>query len=198
MKLRSGVVAACVMVLTFGAVSATAENIGMAQQQAPNARAQQLTKMFMTMLGTWTGRYTYFDERQNKYVTGTGTLVFGTTPMPNVMTLDAITARPAGPPVHAFTTMVMQADGANWRQMAFTETGGRIQDKVITSYTYADDKNWTVDMLEVQQGLGAVSAVTVRMVVKNGKLDMRKFRKLEGGAPAAREFESLAEFDHIK
>ena len=189
--------ALCALLLLGTAVPSLSENIGMAQEQKPNARAQQLTRMFMTMLGRWKGRYTYFDERQNKYVTGTGTLVFGTTPMPNVMTLDAITMRPAGPPVHAFTTMAMQADGSSWRQMAFTESGGRIQDKVITGYSYADDRNWTVDMLEVQQGLGAVSAVTVRMVVKDGRLDMRKFRKLEGGAPAAREYESLAEFEHV-
>lgn len=175
-----------------------AENIGMAHEAKPNARSQQLTRMFMTMIGTWKGRYSYFDEQQGKYITGSGTLVFQTTPMPNVITLDANTERPSGPPVHAFSTMVVQADGASWRQMAFTEAGGRIQDKVITGYTYTDDNNWTVDLLEVQQGLGAVSAVTVTMVVKNGHLDMQKHRRLEGGAPASRAYESRAEFDHLK
>lgn len=188
---------AAAALLPLGSGPVAAENIGVAQQQQPNARAQALTHMFMTMLGTWKGSYTYYDERAGAYVTGTGTLVFGTTPMPNVMTLDANTSRPSGPPVHAYSVMVMQADGANWRQMAFTETGGRIQDKVITGYTYKDDRNWTVDMLEVQQGLGAVSAVVVTMVVKDGHLDMRKFRKLEGGAPAERQYESRAEFDKV-
>ncbi len=197
MKANQAFGVACA-VLLLCAAPAGAENIGMAQEQKPNARSQQLTKMFMTMLGTWKGRYTYFDERQGKYVSGTGTLVFGTTPMPNVITLDANTERPGGPPVHAFTTMVMQADGASQRQMAFTEAGGRIQDKVVTAYTYVDDNNWTVDLLEVQQGLGAASAVTVKMVVKNGHLDMQKRRSLEGGAPAARNYESRAEFDHVK
>jgi hypothetical protein len=174
------------------------ENIGVAQEQKPNARAQELTKMTGTLLGTWKGTYTYFDEHQGKYVSGAGTLVFGTTPMPNVMTLDAKTERPGGPPVHAFTVMVVQADGASWRQMAFLETGGRIQDKLITGYHYVDDRNWTIDSIEVQQGLGNASAVAVAIVVKNGHLDMRKFRRFEGGAPAAREYESLASFDRVE
>jgi hypothetical protein len=178
--------------------TAYAENIGVVQEQKPNARAQELTKIFSTLLGTWKGTYTYFDEHQAKYLSGAGTLVFGTTPMPNVMTLDAKTERPSGPPVHAFTVMVVQADGASWRQMAFLETGGRLQDKLITGYHYVDERNWTIDSIEVQQGLGNASVVAVAIVVKNGHLDMRKFRKFEGGAPAAREYESLASFDRVE
>lgn len=179
-------------------VPAHAENIGVAKQEKPNARSVELTRIFMTLLGDWKGSYTYFDESQGKYLTGGGLLQFRTTPMPNVMSLDAKTERPNGPPVHAYSVMVMQADGANWRQMAFIETGGRIQDKVVTGYHYDDDRNWTVDLLEVQQGLGTVSAVVVKMIVKDGHLDMRKYRKLEGGAPAAREYESMASFDRVK
>ncbi len=186
----------CALVVA-GSMAAHAENIGMARDAAPNARSQELTRMFTSLVGRWKGSYTYFDEREGKYVKGSGVLVFGTTPMPNVLTLDANTARPNGPPVHAFSVMVVQADGASWRQMAFTETGGRVQDKVITGYHRTDDRNWTVDMLEVQQGLGVASAVTVKMVVKNGHIDMRKFRNLEGGAPAAREYESSASFDQV-
>ena len=182
----------------LGLVSAHAENIGVAVEQKPNARSQEITKIVSTLLGNWKGTYTYFDERQGKYLSGPGTLVFGMTPMPNVMTLDAKTERPAGPPVHAFTVMVVQADGASWRQMAFLETGGRIQDKLITGYHYVDDRNWNVDLIEVQQGLGDVSSVAVAIAVKNGHLDMRKFRRFEGGPAAAREYESLASFDRAK
>lgn len=180
------------------APSLHAENIGMAQEQQPNARSQQLTKIFFTLLGDWKGTYTYFDERAGKYVSGAGTLAFRASPMPNVMTLDAITDRPDGAPVHAFSVMVMQADGANWRQMAFLETGGRVQDKIVTDYSFTDDSNWTVDVLEVQQGLGTASAVPVKIVLKDGHLDMRKFRKFEGGAAAARAYESLASFDRVR
>lgn len=187
-----------VALLLSGAVPLHAENIGVAKETKPNTRSAELTKIFMTMLGDWKGSYTYFDETQGKYLSGSGALAFRTTPMPNVITLDALTTRPAGPPVHAFSVMVMQADGASWRQMAFTETGGRLQDKVVTGYHYADDRNWTVDLLEVQQGLGNVSAVIVKMVVKDGHLDMRKFRKLEGGTAAARDYESLASFDKVR
>lgn len=173
-------------------------NIGVALEEYPNARARELTKMFMTLLGTWEGSYTYFDERQGQYVSGEGTLEFNKTPMPNVITLDAKTSRPSGPPVHAFTTMVVQADGASWRQMAFTQGGGRIQDKIITGYKYVDDRNWSVDQLEVQQGLGAVSAVTVVFSVKDGELEMKKCRAFEGGDVAAREYESLARFRKVR
>lgn len=193
---RTGLFKVLGMALLACAVPLHAENIGVAHEEKPNARSVALTRLFMTMIGDWKGSYTYFDEAQGKYVTGNGTLQFRTTPMPNVITLDAMTERPGGkPPVHAFSTMVVQADGVNWRQMAFTETGGRIQDKVITDYHIDDDRNWTVDLVEVQQGLGVVSAVVVKMVVKNGHLDMRKFRKFEGGAAAARDYESLASFD---
>lgn len=178
-------------------MAAFGENIGMATKVEPNERSRQLTRMFFTMIGVWRGEYTYWNDREKAYVTGAGTLTFNGTPMPNVMTLDAITARPSGPPVHAFSTMVVQADGTSWRQMAFTETDGRIQDKVLTDYSYADDRNWTVDMLEVQQALGGVSAVIVRMVIENGRLDMRKFRKLDGGEAAARDFESRALFERV-
>lgn len=197
MNMRSvlNIVGACLLTCT---ALTHAENIGVAQEQKPNARAQELTKITGTLLGTWKGTYTYFDERQGKYLSGAGTLVFATTPMPNVMTLDAKTERPGGPPVHAFTVMVVQADGASWRQMAFLETGGRIQDKLITGYHYIDDRNWTIDSIEVQQGLGNASAVAVAIVVKNGHLDMRKSRKFEGGAPAAREYESLASFNRVE
>lgn len=171
-------------------------NIGITPPEKPNARSQELTRIFMTLLGTWKGTYTYYDEREAKYVTGSGALIFSTTPMPNVMSLDAKTERPGGqPPVHAYTVMVVQGDGASWRQMAFLATGGRIQDKLITGYEYTDDRNWTIDSIEVQQGLGKVDAVMVSIVVKNDCLDMRKFRKFEGGAPAAREYESLALFE---
>ena len=186
------------MALLFGTVPLRAENIGVAKQEQPNARSVQLTKMFMTLLGDWEGTYSFYDEGKQKYVTGSGTLAFRTTPMPNVMSLDAKTARPDGPPVHAYTVMVVQADGASWRQMAFLETGGRLQDKVITDFSYQDDLNWSVDMLEVQQGLGTVSAVVVKFVLKDGHLDMRKYRKLEGGAAAARPYESMASFDRAK
>ncbi len=172
-------------------------NIGIATKVQPNARSQQLTKMVFTMIGTWKGEYSYFDTRTGEYVSGSGTLVFSETAMPNVLTLDARSERPSGPPVHAFTTMVIQADGTSWRQMAFTETDGRIQDKVITDYTYQDDKNWTIDMLEVQQDFGVVSAVLVTMVIKDGHLDMRKFRKLEGGEAAARPYESRALYSRV-
>lgn len=186
----------CGAMLIAAAIPAHAENIGIAQEQKPNARSQEITKVFSTLLGTWKGTYTYFNEREGKYLSGPGTLVFSTTPMPNVLTLDAKTERPGGaPPVHAFTVMVVQADGASWRQMAFTEGGGRVQDKLILGYRYVDDRNWTIDSLEVQQGLGNASAVAVSIVVKNGHLDMRKIRKYEGGAAAAREYESLASFD---
>ena len=171
------------------------ENIGMAHEDQPNVRAQALTHIFRTLLGTWKGKYTYFDERLGKYVSGPSMLIFGETPLPNVLTLYAVTDRDGMPPIKVFNTMVMQANGASWRQMAFTDVGGRIQDKVITGYTYTDDRNWTVDMIEVQQGLGAASAVMVSMVTKNGHVDMRKFRKFEGGAPASRAYESLAEYD---
>ncbi len=195
-RIRS--IAALGVAILACAMPLRAENIGLAKVERPNERSAALTKIFMTMIGDWKGSYTYFDERQSKYVTGKGTLQFRTTPMPNVMTLDAMTERPDGkPPVHAFSTMVVQADGVNWRQMAFTEGGGRIQDKVITDFRITDDRNWTVDLLEVQQGLGTVSAVGVKMVVKDGHLDMRKFRKFEGGVPAARAYESLASFDKV-
>lgn len=184
--------------LVSGAIPAHAENIGVAPDEKPNARAQEITKIFSTLLGNWKGTYTYFDERQGKYVGGPGTLVFGTTPMPNVLTLDAKTERPSGPPVHSFTVMVVQANGASWRQMAFLEAGGRLQDKVILDYHYLDDRNWTIDSLELQQGLGNASAVAVAIVVKNGHLDMRKYRRYEGGAAAARKYESLASFDRAK
>ncbi len=172
-------------------------NIGTTARTEPNERSRKLTEMLLTMVGTWTGEYSYYDGRKRDYVQGTGTLVFQTTPMPNVLTLNASSERPSGPPVHAFTTMVMQADGASWRQMAFTETDGRIQDKVITGYSYEDDANWTIDMLEVQQDFGAASVVTVKMVIKEGALDMRKFRSLEGGEAAARPYESRAIFTRV-
>lgn len=173
------------------------ENIGMAAKVEPNARAQQLTKMFFTMIGTWQGEYTYFDSRVGEYVTGAGKLIFNSTSMKNVMTLDAETSRPSGPPVHAFSVMVMQANGASWRQVAFTETDGRLQDKIVTDFSYQDDRNWSVDMLEVQQALGGVQAVIVKQIVNDGHLDMRKFRTLEGGEAAARPFESYANFEKV-
>lgn len=175
-------------------MSTYGQNIGMAKSVEPNERSQKLTAMFFTMLGRWEGEYTYFNEADGDYVTGAGTLQFDRSPMPNVMLLDAKTARPSGPPVHAFSAMVVQSDGCSWRQMAFTATDGRLQDKVITDYTYQDDRNWRVDMLEVQQGLGGVQAVVVEMRIEDGKLDMRKFRRLEGGAPSERPFESRARF----
>ena len=82
--------------------------------------------------------------------------------------------------------------------MAFTEGGGRIQDKIITGYKYVNDHDWSVDQLEVQQGLGAASAVTVILSVKDGDLEMKKCRAFEGGDAAAREYESLALFRKIK
>ena len=190
-----GLAAIAGAVLLTAAAPGQAENIGMAREEQPNARSQALTHIFRTLIGTSRGRYTYFDERLGKYVTGPTTMVFGTTQMPNVLTLYVETPREGLPPIKVFNTMVMQANGASWRQMAFTDVGGRIQDKIITGYTYTDDRNWTVDMLEVQQGLGAASAVTVSMVTKNGHVDMRKFRKFEGGPPTARPYESLAEYD---
>ena len=149
--LRFCVVAA---LLVLSPTMALSENIGMAREPQPNERAQALTKIFMTLVGTWAGTYTYFDERAGKNVSGPGQLVFATTAMPNVMTLDAKTERPGGPPVHALTMMVMQADGSSWRQMAFTPGGGRLQDKTVTAYTYTSDREWSVEFLEVQQGLG--------------------------------------------
>lgn len=178
-------------------MSAYGQNIGMARAVEPNERSKKLTAMFFTMLGTWEGEYSYFNEHAGDYVTGQGTLQFDSCAMPNVMLLDAKTSRPSGPPVHAFSAMVMQADGCSWRQMAFTQTDGRLQDKVITDYSYNDDLNWTVDMLEVQQALGGVQAVIVKMIVKDGQLDMRKFRKLEGGEASTRPYESRAIFTKV-
>ncbi len=184
--------------LLLGQIPAHAENIGVAADEKPNARAQEITKIFSTLLGTWKGTYTYFDEHEGKYLSGPGTLVFATTPMPNVLTLDAQSERPGKSPAHAFTVMVVQANGASWRQMAFLEAGGRLQDKVILDYHYVDNRNWNIDSLEVQQGLGNAAAVAVTITVKNGHLDMRKYRKYEGGAAVAREYESLASFDRPK
>ena len=183
--------------LGFCAMPGRAENIGMAHEPAPNARSQELTKIFNTFAGSWKGTYTYYDDRQGRYVSGPTNCVYTKAPLPNVLTLDCLTERSGGAPLHAYTVMVVQADGASWRQMAFTEGGGRLQDKVITGYHYTDDRNWTVDLIEVQQGLGTASAVLVAMVVKDGHLDMRKFRKLEGGAPAARDYESLTSLDRV-
>lgn len=173
------------------------QNIGMAKPATTNERSRRLTAMVFTLLGSWEGDYCYFDEQADRYVEGSGTLSFTSAPMPNVLLLDAKTSRPSGDPVHAFSAMVVQSDGSSWRQMAFTPTDGRLQDKVITGFTYRDDRNWSVDMVEVQQGLGGVQAVTVKLIVENDRLDMRKFRALEGGAAAARPYESCATFARI-
>ena len=186
------------VLLSAIAVPGSAENIGVAREEQPNARAQALTHIFRTLLGTWKGKYTYFDGRLGKYVSGPSTLVFGETPLPNVLTLYVVTDREGLPPIKVFNTMVVQANGASWRQMAFTDAGGRIQDKVITGYSYNDDRNWRVDMIEVQQGLGSAAAVSVAMVAKNGHVDMRKFRKYEGGPAADRPYESRTEYDFGK
>jgi len=175
-------------------MSGYGQNIGMAKPNEPNARSRQLTSMFFTMLGTWQGDYTYFDEQAGTYVTGAGTLKFEQAPMENVLLLNARTSRPSGLAVHAFSAMVVQSDGSSWRQMAFTATDGRLQDKVITGYTYEDDCNWRVEMLEVQQGLGGVQAVKVEMIIKDGALDMRKLRHVDAEAAAERPFESRALF----
>ena len=178
-----------------GAPSACAENIGVAKQSKPNMRAQEVTRIMSTLFGRWKGTYTFFDEQAGKYVGGAGTLLFSKTPMPNVIMLDAVSERPEGPPVHGLTVMVMQADGASLRQMVFREAEGRVQDKLITGFSYADDRTWTVDSIEVQQGLGLASAVDVAFVMKNGHLEITKRRRFEGGEAAAREYESRASFD---
>ena len=177
-------------------MSAYGQNIGMARPVEPNAQSRQLTSMFFTMIGTWQGEYSYFDEQAGSYVTGAGSLKFEQAPMPNVLLLDSRTSRPSGPPVHAFSAMVVQSDGSSWRQMAFTATDGRLQDKVITGYAYEDDRNWRVDMLEVQQGLGGVQAVKVEMIIQDGALDMRKLRHVNAEA-AERPFESRAQFIRV-
>ena len=174
---------------------ASAENIGVAQQLQPNERARQVTHIFETLLGTWKGTYTFFDEKSGEYEGGSGKLVFSRTPMPNVIMLDAVSERPNGPPVHALTVMVVQADGASLRQMVFREGDGRIQDKLITDFDYTDDENWKVDSIEVQQGLGLASAVSVAFAMKDGHLEIVKRRSFEGGKAAEREFESRASFD---
>jgi hypothetical protein len=183
--------------MAMGSVAVQAENIGVAQQLEPNPRAKEVTMIMSTLLGKWKGTYNFFDERALKYVGGAGTLVFTKTPMPNVIMLDAVSERPSGPPVHALTVMVMQADGASLRQMVFREADGRIQDKLITGYSFTNARNWRVDSIEVQQGLGLASAVDVAFVMKDGHLEITKRRKFEGGEAAAREYESRASFDRV-
>ena len=68
-------------------MAAYGQNIGMAAKATPNARSAQLTKMVFTMIGTWKGEYSYFDERQGDYVKGSGSLVFSATPMPSFVAL---------------------------------------------------------------------------------------------------------------
>jgi hypothetical protein len=150
------------------------QNIGMAEPAAIDLRSRDLTALFMTLLGTWKGEYRYFDERRDGYVECEGELRFTSAPMPNVIMLDARTMRPNGPPVHAFTAMVVQADGCSWRQMAFTPTDGRLQDKVITGFERRDEADWSVDMIEVQQGFGGVQAVAVQLAMASDRLEMRK------------------------
>ena len=195
MKLFHWAVALSVMVAPH---VAQAENIGVAGATAPNARAQELTRIFTTLLGNWQGTYEFFDERKNGYVGGPGKLIFSLAPMPNVIMLDAISERPSGPPVHALTVMVMQADGASMRQMVFREGDGRLQDKLITGYRYTDDKNWSIDSIEAQQGLGAAAAVSVAFVMRDGNLEIIKRRQFEGGAAAVRAFESRARFSRAR
>ncbi len=196
MKLRRAMVAGMAGVLmNLASTPLSAENIGNAREGQPNARSKALTRIFSTLIGTWNAKYTYYDLELGRYVVGSAVLTYAQTPIPNVHTLYAVTQRPGLPPIQVFTTMVMQADGSSQRQMAFTNVGGRVQDKVITNYTYVDDRNWTMDMLEVQQGLGAASAVVVKMVTKNGHVDMRKYRSLEGAPADKRPYESLAEYD---
>lgn len=199
MKLKSAIATfACGAGILLGQAPIHAENIGVAQQLEPNARAKEVTMIMSTLLGKWKGTYNFFDERSKKYVGGAGTLVFSKTPMPNVIMLDAVSEKPAGPPVHALTVMVMQADGASLRQMVFREGDGRIQDKLITGYSFTNERNWRVDSIEVQQGLGLASAVDVAFVMKDGHLEISKRRKFEGGEAAAREYESRASFDRVE
>src|ERR1700692_543334 len=105
MNLRNALRTAGAMMVFFPAVM-YAENIGVAREPPPNARSQELTKIFSTFLGKWKGTYSYFDERQGKYVTGPSTLEFSKTPIPNVIALDVLTDRPGQPPIHVYTVMV--------------------------------------------------------------------------------------------
>jgi hypothetical protein len=184
--------------ILFARAPAHAENIGVAQQLEPNARAKEVTMIMSTLLEKWSGTCNFFDERSKKYIGGSGSLLFSETAMPNVIMLDAVSERPGGPPVHALTVMVMQADGASLRRMVFREGDGRIQDKLVTGYSFTNERNWRVDSIEVQQGLGLASAVDVAFMMKSGHLEITKRRKFEGGEAAAREYESRASFDRIE
>jgi hypothetical protein len=81
--------------------------------------------------------------------------------------------------------------------MVFREGDGRLQDKLVTSYTLKDDRNWTMNSIEVQQGLGLASAVEVEFRMEAGRFTVVKHRRFEGGAAASRPHESLARFDRV-
>lgn len=170
-------------------------NIGMVQDAEPNARSRDITRMLFSLIGTWHGNYTYFDERAGKLVRGAGTLVFKDMPVANVISLDATSERPNGRKIHALTVMVAQANGTSIRQMVFTKSGGILQDKVITAYSYADDENWTIESIEAQQGLGHADAVHVTFRMERKCLSIIKQRRFEGGEAAHRAYESLAKFE---
>lgn len=170
-------------------------NIGMVQNAEPNARSRDITRMLFSLIGTWKGTYSYFDERAGKHVQGAGTLVFKDMPVPNVISLDATSERPNGRQIHALTVMVAQANGASIRQMVFTEGSGILQDKMITAYSYADDENWTMESIEAQQGLGHADVVHVTFRVERKRLSIVKQRRFEGGEAEKRAYESLAEFE---
>lgn len=170
-------------------------NIGMVQDTEPNARSRDLTRMLLSLIGTWKGTYSYFDERAGKVVLGKGTLVFKDMPVANVVSLDATSERPNGRKIHALTVMVAQANGASIRQMVFTESGGILQDKVITAYSYVDDENWTMESIETQQGFGRADAVHVTFRMERKHFSVIKKRRFEGGEAEKRDYESLAEFE---
>jgi len=184
-------------VLASGTV--LAENIGNVSTRTLSPRAKDVDSMLRSLLGKWEGDYEYFDASQRRYLALPSKLVFETLSLPAVISLDAISERGSGkPPLRALTTMVVRADGATIRQMVFQEGNALVADKIVTRYSLKSDSEWTMDILEAQEGSGGPALVTVEFVRSGDQLTITKRRSLEGDIQPPRTHESVARMKRSK
>lgn len=172
---------------------AQAENIGNVVAPELSSRAKDIDEMLRSLIGQWEGGYEYFDTSNRSYVTLPSTLTFDTLSMPSVITLDAHSDRgPGKPPLRVLTAMTVRGDGSTIRQMVFQTGNAMVADKIVVRYSLKSATDWTMDVLEAQEGRGGPALVTVEFVRSANQLTITKRRSLEADVQPPREYESIA------
>lgn len=186
---------ALVAVIASMSLSGTArtENIGNVAAAGFTQRAKDVDAMLRSLVGKWHGDYEYFDSAQRAYLTLPSDLVFDTLSMDSVITLDARSDRGGGkPPLRALTAMTVRGDGSTIRQMVFQPGNALVADKIVVRYSLKSATDWTMDVLEAQEGSGGPALVTVEFVRSGDALTITKRRSLESNLQPPRKYESVA------